>query len=185
MEKNSRGKKTRGRRRAGRSFEFLSGCQGSPSDMWTKVWRRWEGELWQYLGIRRGKSKNRSYEVGICRVCWKNSQNARMRRGWAGGGLGGGVGCRTLFCLLPAQPVHPAKCSAAIQLSGASRPQETPGLHKKSVGWGRGRWTLPPPRFPLSPGIRRGVWSWGLLSWPHALAPKTPAHNWWFWKAWV
>ena len=85
MEKNSRGKKTRGRRRAGRSFEFLSGCQGSPSDMWTKVWRRWEGELWQYLGIRRGKSKNRSYEVGICRVCWKNSQNARMRRGWAGG----------------------------------------------------------------------------------------------------
>ena len=79
------GEKTRGRRRAGRSFEFLSGCQGSPSDMWTKVWRRWEGELWQYLGIRRGKSKNRSYEVGICRVCWKNSQNARMRRGWAGG----------------------------------------------------------------------------------------------------
>lgn len=72
-------------------------------------------------------------------------------------GLGGGVGCLSLFYLLPAQPTHPAKCSAAIQLSRASGPRETPGLHKKLMGWGRGRWALPPPRFPLSPGIRRGV----------------------------
>lgn len=84
MEKNSRGKKSRGRRHAGRSFEFLSGWQGSPSDKWTKVWRRWEGEPWQYLGTRRGKSKNRSSEEGYAGCA---QRRVRMP-GWGGGELG-------------------------------------------------------------------------------------------------
>lgn len=73
-------------------------------------------------------------------------------------GLGGGVGCLSLFRLLPAQPAYPAKHSAAIQPSRAG-PQETTGLHKKSMGLGKGRWALPPLRLPLSPGIGSGAWS--------------------------
>lgn len=94
----------------------------------------WESRLWHSSGC----------QISGVKALWME-----RRLVWE---VGWGVSC-----LLPAQPAHPAKCSAAIQLSRASRPQETPGLHKKSMGWGRGRWALPPPQFPLSPGIRSGV----------------------------
>lgn len=78
----------------------------------------------------------------------------RRLRGESGGGAGLGVGagrrgwdvCLSLFASFL---LNLPSLQGVQQPRRAPGPQETLGLHRKSMGWGRGRRALP-PRFLLS-----------------------------------